>query len=179
MARIIVSGASAVSREQIDRLLVRSGFDVFRVCASSGELRRAMNACEDGVVVLAGALPDCRVDDLAADFSSGFRFLLIGRPGTLEACESLSVFRLTYPCGGNTVTGAVEMLIQMHAMSLPRRRDEEKALVEKAKRRLMERRGMSEAQAHRHMQQAAMTRGIRMTDIAVILLRDPEGTDGP
>ena len=29
------------------------------------------------------------------------------------------------------------------------------------------------------MQQAAMTRGIRMTDIAVILLRDPEGTDGP
>ena len=54
MPRIIIAGASEASRVQLNRLLTASGFGIFRVCGSGGELRRTLNACEDGVVIIAG-----------------------------------------------------------------------------------------------------------------------------
>ena len=40
MPRIIIAGASEGSRTQLNRLLTTSGYAVFRLCASGGELRR-------------------------------------------------------------------------------------------------------------------------------------------
>ena len=177
MARIVIVGASEAGRTQISRLLASSGFDVFRACASGGELRRVLNTCEDGVVILAGSVPDCRPDDLIADFGESFQFLMIARPETLAACSSLRLFKLTYPCAGSAVLGAVEMLLQFHAQRLPRRFGEDKALVERAKALLMRAGGIPEAEAHRRMQQHAMTHGIKMTEYAEQLLKNSEGTE--
>ena len=171
MARIIIAGASAASRTQINRLLVASGLEVFRLCASGGELRRALNTCEDGVVVLGGSVPDCLPDALAQDFGDSFQFLLIGRPDALAACESPGVFKLAYPCGGSAVTAAVEMLSQLHAMRLPRRTGQDKQLVERAKALLMKKNHLSEPEAHRRMQQYAMRHGMKMTEYALALLQ--------
>lgn len=177
MARIVVVAASEAGRGRLNRLLASSGYAVFRSCASGGELRRALNACEDGVVVLAGELPDGRVDDLAADFGDSFQFLLVGRPDALASCESPRVFRLAYPCPASAVIGAVEMLSQLHAMRLPRREGDDRALVERAKALLMRRDGISEPEAHRRLQQSAMRRGMKMTECAARLLRSAEGTE--
>lgn len=177
MARIIIVGASEASRAQLSRLLASSGYSVFRLCASGGELRRTLTECEDGVVVIAGALADTRPDDVAADFGDGFQFLLIARPEALEACESTRIFKMTYPCSGSAVVGAIEMLSQLHYMRLPHREGEERALVEEAKRALMQKRGIGEAEAHRHMQRYAMRHGMRMADYAAMLLKDSEGTE--
>ena len=177
MARIVIVGASEASRTQLSRLLASSGYDVFRLCASGGELRRALNACEDGVVVLLGAVPGCRVDELAEDFRDSFQLLLIGRPGALDACESPEVFRLTYPCSGNAVVGAVEMLSQLHSRQLPHRTGRDRALVEEAKRLLMRKHGITEPEAHRRVQQYAMKHGLKMTDCAALLLQNAEGTE--
>ncbi len=177
MARIVIAGASEVGRTQINRLLASSGFDVFRVCASGSELRRVLNTCEDGIVILAGAVPDCLPNDLIADFGDGFQFLMIARPEALAACDSPRLFRLTYPCAGSAVLGAIEMLTQFHAQRLPKRSGEDMALVERAKALLMRARGLTEPEAHRHMQQHAMTHGIKMTDYAVQLLNHSEGTE--
>lgn len=167
MARIVIVGTSEVSRTQLARLLASSGHSVFRLCASEGELRRTLNECEDGIVLISGLQPD----DIAADFEGRFQFLLIGRPETLNACESPQVFKLAYPCPGSAVVGAVEMLSQLHSMRLPRRQGRDKALVEDAKRLLMQKYGIDEPEAHRRMQRYAMGRGIRMTDYAAQLLQ--------
>ena len=177
MARIVIVGASEAGRTRISRLLASSGFDVFRVCASGGELRRVLNTCEDGIVILAGAVPDCLPDELIGDFGEGFQFLMIARPETLAACDSTRLFRLTYPCAGSAVLGAVGMLTQFHAQLLPKRSGEDKALVERAKALLMRSCGITEPEAHRRMQQHAMTHGIRMTDYAAQLLKHSEGTE--
>ena len=177
MARIVIVGASEVSRTQIHRLLASSGYDVFRVCASGSELRRVLNTCEDGVVILAGAIPDCRPDDVIADFSDGFQFLMIARPEALAACESSQLFKMNYPCAGNALIGAVEMLSQFHAQRMPRRSGEEKELVEQAKELLMRTCDITEAEAHRRMQKHAMTHGIKMTEYAAQLLENSEGTE--
>ena len=177
MARIIIVGASENSRTQISRLLASSGCEVFRLCASGGELRRTLNACEDGVIVLLGAAPGCRVGELAEDFGDSFQLLFIGRPDALDACETPGVFKLTYPCSGSAVVGAVEMLSQLHAMRLPHRGGQDKALVEKAKRLLMQKHRIDEPEAHRRMQQFAMKHGLKMTEYAAMLLQNSEGTE--
>ena len=173
MARIVIFGASETSRMQLSRLLASSGHSVFRICASEGELRRTLTECEDGIVLISGMQPD----DLSTDFGNCFHFLLIGRPETLNACESPQVFKLTYPCSGNTVLGAVEMLSQLHYMRMPHRRGQDRALVEDAKRLLMTQYQIDEPEAHRRMQQYAMRHGIKMTEYAAILLQNSEGTE--
>ena len=171
MARIVIAGSSENARTQLNRLLVSSGFGVFRVCASGGELRRALNMCEDGVVILIEGVPDCLPDDLLDDFGDGFHFLLIARPEILDACESPRIFKMTSPCSGDAVVGAVGMLSQLNAQRLPKRSFDEKTLVERAKTLLMNTYHITEPEAHRRMQRYAMAHGIKMTDYAVYLLQ--------
>ena len=175
MARIIIVSASEGGRAQLSRLMASSGHAVFRLCASGGELRRTLTECEDGVVLIAGGLPDGLPDDIAADFGDSFQLLLIGRPDALSACDSPQVFKLTWPCSGSAVIGAVEMLSQLHSMRLPHRGGEDRALVEDAKRLLMRECGIDEPEAHRRMQQHAMRHGIKMTEYALKILQG--GTD--
>ena len=168
MARIIIAGASEASRVQLSRLLGGSGHGVFRLCASEGELRRTLTECEDGIVLICAMQPD----DIASDFGERFQFLLIGRPETLSACESPRVFKLAYPCPGSAVLGAVEMLSQLHYMRLPHRSGGEKALVEDAKRLLMDKYDIDEPEAHRRMQRYAMGHNMKMTDYAALILNE-------
>ncbi len=170
MPRIIIAGVSEISRAQLSRLLTSSGYSVFRLCASEGELRRTLTECDDGIVLISAMNPD----DISADFGDGFQFLLIGRPEALSACESTQVFKLAYPCAGSAVIGAIEMLSQLHHMRLPHRQGRDKALVENAKRLLMRRYEIDEPEAHRRMQQYAMRHNMKMTDYAAELL---SGTD--
>ena len=167
MPRIIIAGASEASRAQLNRLLTASGFGIFRLCASEGELRRTLTECEDGIVVITGMQPD----DIASDFKDRFQFLLIGSPETLSGCESAQVFKLAYPCSGSAVVGALEMLTQLHSMRMPRRQGRDRALVEDAKRLLMARNQIDEPEAHRRMQRYAMDHGVKMTDYAAKLLQ--------
>lgn len=167
MARIVIASPSEASRTQLSQLLASSGHSIFRICASEGELRRTLTECEDGIVLVSGMQPD----DLSTDFGNCFQFLLIGRPETLNACESPQVFKLAYPCSGSAVLGAVEMLSQLHYMRLPHRRGADRALVEDAKRLLMARYQIDEPEAHRRMQRYAMEHGIKMTDYAQLLLQ--------
>ena len=167
MARIVIVGTSEVSRTQLSRLLASSGHSVFRLCASEGELRRTLTECADGIVLISGMQPD----DIAADFEGRFQFLLIGRPETLNACESPQIFKLAYPCPGSAVIGAVEMLTQFHSMRMPHRQGQDKALVEDAKRLLMDKYRIDEPEAHRRMQQYAMRHNMKMTDYAAQLLQ--------
>jgi len=167
VARIVIASPSEASRTQLSRLLASTGHSVFRICASEGELRRTMTECEDGIVLVSGIQPD----DIAADFCGSFQFLLIGRPETLNACESPQVFKLSYPCSGSAVIGAVEMLSQFHYMRLPHREGRDRALVEDAKRLLMDRYEIGEPEAHRRIQQYAMRHNMKMTDYAVQLLQ--------
>ncbi len=168
MARIIIASPSEASRAQLNRLLASSGHSVFRLCASEGELRRTLTECEDGVVLVSGIQPD----DIVADFEGRFQFLMIGRPETLNTCESPQVFKLAYPCPGSAVLGAVEMLSQLHYMRLPHRQGRDRALVEDAKRLLMQKHRIDEPEAHRRMQRYAMNHNMKMIDYAAIILND-------
>ena len=172
MARIVIIGATEASRTQLSGLLVSSGYPVFRTCVSGSAVRRTLAECEDGIVILCGGMLGSLADALHADFQDRFHFLLIARPEALAACDSPAIFRLAYPCSGNAVIGAVEMLTQLHTMQLPRRDQNGRTLIEKAKSLLMKRDGLSEPEAHRHLQQRAMREQRKMTEVAEALLKN-------
>ena len=177
MARIILAGASEASREQLSRLLSSSGFSVFRCCASGSELRRTINECDDGVVILLGGLPGCKPDDLQWDYGDRVQILWIAKPAVLESCEAPEIFRLTLPASAQAVVGAVDMLSQLHQMRLPKRIGGEKQIVEQAKRLLMRRQGLTEPEAHRTLQQYAMNHGVRMADYAAQIVSSSRRTE--
>ena len=177
MARIVVASAAEESREKLSQLLASSGFAVFRCCASGSELRRTINECEDGVVVLMGLLPGCKPDELQWDYGDRIQILLIARPLVLESCEAPEIFRLPLPLSSQALVGAVQMLSQLHQMRLPRRAGTEKEMVERAKRLLMKQHGITEPEAHRTLQQYAMNHGVRMADYAAQILKSSKGTE--
>lgn len=177
MARIVVASASETSREHVSRLLSSSGFSVFRCCASGSELRRTINECEDGIVVLMGMLPDCKPDELQWDYGDRIQILLIAKPLVLESCEAPEIFRLPLPLSSQALIGAVKMLSQLHQMRLPKRAGTEKETVEQAKKLLMKQHGLTEPEAHRALQQYAMNHGVKMADYAAQILRTSRETD--
>ena len=166
MARIVIASAADAAREHLSQLLISSGFSIFRCCASGSELRRTLNECEDGVVILMGPLPGCKPDELQWDYGDHVQILLIGKPSLLESCEAPEIFRLPLPIAGQAVIGAVNMLAQLHQMRLPKRSGEDKQIVEQAKKLLMARDGITEPEAHRAMQQYAMRHGTKMAEYA-------------
>ena len=171
MARIVLISQSETSRSQLSGLLASSGFRVFRSCSSGSELRRALSESEDCVVVMIGAVPDCKPDELMWDYQGSIQLLLIAKPAVLDDCESPDIFRLSLPASGQAVVGAMEMLTQLHRMRLPKRTGESKSVVEQAKALLMKQKGLSEPEAHRALQQYAMNHSMKMADFAAQIVR--------
>ena len=168
---MIIAGATESGRDQLSRLLASSGFSVFRVCASGSTLRRTISESEDCIVVMMGQLPDCKADELVWDYGDRVQILLIARPEVLDDCESREVFKLAIPTSGRSVTGALEMLNQLHAMRAPKRMGTERQVVEQAKEFLMRQRGLTEPEAHHLLQKYAMDHGMKMADYAADILR--------
>ena len=179
MARIVIISQSETSRTQLSGLLASSGFQVFRTCSSESELRRAISDCEDCIVVMIGSVPDCKPDDILWDYKSSVHVLLIARPPILDNCESPEIFKLAMPASGQAVTGAIEMLTQLHQMLLPKRRGESRDIVEQAKAVLMKQKGLTEPEAHRALQQYAMNHGMKMTDFAARILKSAGKEESP
>ena len=171
MARMIIAGASETNRDQMSRLLASSGFSVFRSCASGSTLRRTISESEDCIVIMMGQLPDCKADELVWDYGDRVQVLLIARPEVLDDCESREIFKLAIPTSGRSITGALEMLNQLHAMRAPKRMGTERQVVEQAKEILMKKKGLTEPEAHHLLQKYAMDHGMKMADYAADILR--------
>ena len=171
MARMIIASASEANRDQMTRLLASSGFSVFRTCASGSTLRRTISESEDCIVIMMGQLPDCKADELVWDYGDRVQILLIARPEILDDCESREIFKLAVPTSGRSITGALEMLNQLHRRQMPRRTGAEKELVEEAKGILMKQLHITEPEAHHLLQKYAMDHGVKMADYAADIVR--------
>ena len=177
MKRIIIAASADTSRDHLSRILTSAGYEIYRVCASGGEVRRAASEAGDCLVILYGPLPDCLVDDLAWDIQPEAIILLLARPILLNHCDYPRLFKLETPCPGSALTAAVDMLTQMYRMQLPKRIGTEKETVEQAKKMLMKQHGITEPEAHRAMQQYAMNHGMKMADYAEQLLHASRETE--
>lgn len=176
MAKIIVAFATDEKCAQYSAVLEEAGIPVFRKCISASEVKRALNQCGDGVIITSCRLPDSTIDALAWDLGKRAVIMATGRPTQLALCEHPDVFRLPVPCTKDKLVSAVNMLIQLHHRRLPRRTEEEKLIVHKAKAFLMEQYALTEAEAHHLLQKGAMDKGLKIIHFAAQLLGTTQET---
>ena len=170
MARIIVAFPDPEAARKISAALEGAGYQIFRVCGTGNEVMRAFTLCQDGILICGTRFSDRTADSLAWDLGDQAVILVVARPDQLETCEHPKIFRRPLPVSRTELISAVDMLLQMHEHRMPRRDKEEKELIRRAKEKLRETQGLSEPEAHRLLQKAAMRRGLRLTQCAEKIL---------
>lgn len=164
---VVVAFSRPETAQRFAGALEAEGLSVLRVCTAGAQALRALEPCEDAVLVCGARLPDRTADELARDLDGRAAVLVAARPEWLALCEEPSLHRLALPASGTQLAAAVRAAVRPERPA-PRTADEGR-LIDEAKRALMAR-GMTEAEAHRFLQRESMRLGVRMAVCAQLTL---------
>lgn len=141
-----------------------------RLCHSGDEVRRLAAHLEVRLVVTGWMLSDGPADRLGPDLPD-CAHVLVARQGQLDQCSE-GVVGLPAPLSKNDLISTVRVLLnesQPGGVPLLRKRKEQE-IIASAKRLLMDRNHMSEAQAHRFLQKTSMDGCVTMVQTAQRIL---------
>ena len=146
------------------------------VCRSGDQARRELSRQRVRCVVCGVRLPDGPVEWLLDDLPDTCPMLLVGPRNRLESCAGSRAFQLATPVSREEAEVTVRLLVQfshhLEHLLRPRRSAGEQELVERAKRALMEAKGLTEEEAHRLLQKRSMDAGSRLTRTARQVLEE-------
>ena len=170
MDTVIVAFESASMCQRFSELLETTGTARCLSCCSGDQVRRLLGGQQINCVVCGSHLTDGPAEWLYEDLPPACPLLLVGPQHLLDACGSRDVFKLATPIRKEEAVSTVRLLLQfshrMERFVRPRRSDTEQELVDRAKRLLMEHKGLSEGEAHRALQKRSMDGGTRMVQTA-------------
>lgn len=178
MIRIAVAFSGEEGRQILCRMLETRGFSVRFRCRTGAEAIRAVKMMGGGTVVCAARLSDMSAGEIAEALGSGASVIAVGRPAQLEACGSAPFALLPVPLGADALAQAVQSALARDNDRVPVRSDGDREIVARAKALLMQRDSLTEPEAHRFLQRAAMARGVKMAVIARETLGEREGREG-
>lgn len=178
MTGIVVVFPRLEDARGIKNLLVRSGFSVHAVCTTGAAAISALEDLNDGIVISAYRLTDMMYLELKECLPDGFVLLLLAGRQHLAECEmERDLTCLPMPLKIHELTDAVHALLRQCAAARKKRREaprakgpEEMELIEQAKKLLMEKRSMTEMQAHKYLQKCSMDSGRSMVESARMIL---------
>lgn len=175
MEKIIVAFESEKTLERFCEIL-ESGCVVSCLKArSAGEVKRLAAKLHIATVVCGFKLRDESAEDLFYDLPPASTMLVVAKQNLLEDLSD-DIFTLAAPASKSDLCASVNMVMQMgrrlERALRPKRSEEETDIVEKAKRHLMERDGLTEEDAHRYIQKKSMDSGAKMVQTAVLILQD-------
>lgn len=175
MIRIVASFFSPEADRKVTEILERSGLAVRFHCRTGAETVRAIGKMGGGVVICSYKLADTTAEQLAEELAGQALFLVLAKGVQLDLLENDELFSLPLPLKSGELLGSVNMLVQMDQKRashlVPRRSDDEKAVIEHAKRLLMDSSGMTEDRAHRYIQRRSMDAGAKMVDTARLIIQ--------
>ena len=166
MDTVIVAFENAAMSRQFSDLLENAGAAKCLVCRSGDQVRRLLSKETSYCVVCSPHLSDGPAEWLYEDLPPVCSLLLVGPQHMLDACGSRDVFKLATPLRKEEALSTVKLLLQfghrMERFVRPRRSGAEQELVDRAKKLLMEKKGVSEEEAHRSLQKRSMDDGLRL-----------------
>lgn len=176
MEKVVVAFENEKNCRRVKELLETSGTAQCVVCSSAAEVKRAVNKQRIGVVVCGYKFSDQSAEGLFDDLPPECSMLMLAVQNLLDLCGSGDIVKLATPTTKAELIGAVDALLQigrrMERFVRPHRSGEEDALICQAKELLMDRRDMTEEQAHRFLQKRSMDTGARLADAARQVLRE-------
>lgn len=176
MDRIIVAFASEKSQSQITRLLESGGIYPAGCCFNGAEAIRMVWNLGSAVVVCGFKLRDMTAEELAADLRGIGAVLVIASPAHLDFCTGENLFKLAVPASRADLFASLQLLQDFESRSLQHpggaAPGDEPRLVRQAKELLMDVHHMTEAEAHRFLQRRSMNTGLKLTEIARLILAE-------
>ena len=177
MSGIIVVFPNKDNAANIRNLLTRGGINVRGVCTTGAKALQYAEDAEEGIVVCGYKLVDMMYTDLREYLPSTFEMLLIASPDKWSAGDIEGIVGLSMPIKVYDLLNTVEMMLRTQQRRRRKRREEAKnrnpaqrAVIEQAKRLLMDRNNLTEEEAHRYLQKNSMDSGTNMIETAQMVL---------
>lgn len=177
MEKIILAFENEANALRLKEILESNAVAECTLCRTADQVRRAVQTLGISVVVCGYKLADSSCENLYADLPPTCFMMMVAVQSRLEMCGSDEIFKLPAPVRKEALISSVRMLLQMcgsfvRVSRQPQRSQAEAALVAQAKALLMDRHGMTEAQAHRFLQKRSMDSGRRLADMARLVLEE-------
>ena len=178
METVIVAFENPKFVRQLRELLEGAGVAECLPCASGDQVRRLLQRQGARCVICGPHLADGPAEWLCDDLPATCLMLLIGPKHQLDLCGNGDVFKLPTPLHREETLITVRLLIQfsrrMERFARASRSAAEQRDIDRAKRALMERCGISEEDAHRQLQKRSMDEGRRLAQTARLVLSELE-----
>lgn len=145
------------------------------ICETGAEVLRVANDRDYGVIICEQNLRDMNYAEMADMIPNFFGMVVITKDISLDIVRD-NMVKLLFPFRKSDLINTVDMMGQgflrriKKKKTVPKRTDEEKSIVDKAKHMLMDRNGLSEEEAYRYIQKNSMDYGRKMIESAQMIL---------
>lgn len=177
MFSIIIAFPKVEDSKAIKNVLIRAGYEVEAVCTTAAQVIANANELDRGIVVSAYRFTDMFYHDLNNYLPRGFEMLLVASQAKLEDCTDNNIVCLGKPIKVHDLLNTIDMMMNNYkrqrkklGMKPRQRTAEEKQVIDKAKRILMDRNNMTEEEAHRYIQKTSMDNGTNIVETAQMIL---------
>lgn len=177
MTNIIIVFPKIDDGKNIRNLLVRNGYTVNAVFTTGAQLLNYIDSMHYGIVVSGYRYADMVSSELAQNLPPNFPMIVLASPRFWADNAAEGVTYLGIPIKIRELLAALETISirqerqkRRDRMKPRQRSDDDKELVQTAKRLLMEKRGMQEEDAYRYIQKNSMDSGNGLVDVAKMIL---------
>lgn len=177
MTNILIVFPKLENGRSIKSILVRNGYAVTAVCTTGAQALTYIEEWDSGIVLCGYALPDMIYWELHAYLRPEFQMLVITGPQHCGEHSADNLLYLPMPFKANEVLSTVEMMEQARIRRKRKlrqqpkvRNEEELQTISQAKKLLMERNHLTEAEAHRYLQKTSMDSGTNLVETAQMVL---------
>ena len=178
MIDIIVVFPQMKDGQGIRNLLVRNGYRVGIACTSGAQAKTYMDNIDYGIVVCGYKFSDMMYSELFHDLGPTFEMLLVASRAKLEEGVADGIVCVEMPLKYYDLLNTLEMMMQAlerirkKGRQKPKERNiAQKAIIDEAKKLLMNTRNMTEEEAHRFIQKSSMDSGTNMVETAQMVLQ--------
>jgi two-component system, response regulator PdtaR len=191
---LIVAFAAQAAAQKVKAVLQNAGLAVRGVCASGAQVLQLAAQCDGGGLVICPIrFPDMSAREIMSLLSEDFDMLVLVTSRQQSLIGGSGIFALAEPVNAASIISSARQLLEtrqlraigfMDGAGEPRstavpetgrksdresshgRSTEEQKVIEQAKYLLMNRKRISEAEAHRYLQKKSMESGIRLIELA-------------
>ena len=180
MKSVIIAFQNPEAAETIRRVVQLGGYSVSGICSGGAEVLRMLEWSSVSAVICGYRLKDTTAAELYNNLPQGVGMLVLlsqNQSGSVDIPYGIQSLNL--PVSRSALLDSLKTVIMINDKpsskksgedKRPGRSDQDKTIITKAKKLLMEQNNMTEDQAHRFIQRVSMNNGSKMIDTAEAIL---------
>lgn len=174
---IIVAFPKIEDARNIKSILSRNGFNVVAACSSGAFAVNTADHLDGGIVVCGYKLSDIVCTELRECLPGHFKMLMVASEAHWNEVRDLDIVFIPMPLKIQALTESLRMIMETQLIERreknrkPKERNEkEQKIILTAKRLLMDKNNMTEAEAHKYIQKCSMDSGNSMVETAGMVI---------